>query len=279
MKFGFVFPDADPLKAVEYALAAEAAGWDAFFVYESVWSTDPWVTLSHIAARTKRIRLGTMLTPLPVLSPWKLAAETATLDVLSNGRVILAVGLGAPDTGFANFGLPTDRKTRAERLDEGIAVVNGLWAGQPFHFEGKHYQLKETRFNPAPKPMQARNGIPHIPTWVVGAWFREKSMRRVIKYDGLLPNPLDESGNHRPITLDDVRGMYTWVKENRYEASAETSFDIIVEGQSPGDDPDRQAEIVGGFAQAGATWWIEGMWGKPLEQVFDRLRQGPPQKG
>jgi alkanesulfonate monooxygenase SsuD/methylene tetrahydromethanopterin reductase-like flavin-dependent oxidoreductase (luciferase family) len=272
MQFGFVFPASDPLKAIEYALVAELAGWDGFFVYESVWSTDPWVTLSHIAACTERLRLGTMLTPLPVLIPWKLAAETATLDALSNGRVILAVGLGAPDSGFANFGLPIDRRVRAERLDEGLEIVNGLWAGQPFSFQGKHYSLKETQFNPPPSPIQTRNGVPHIPIWVVGAWFREKSMRRVIKYDGLLPNTIGESG-HRPTTPDDVREMKAWVDANR---AGDAPFDIIVEGQTPAKDPAKQTEFVGPYIEAGATWWIESMWDKGLKQVLARLKQGPP---
>lgn len=278
MKFGFVYPASDPFKAVDFAILAEKAGWDGFFVYESVWSTDPWVTLSHIAARTERIHLGTMLTPLPVLSPWKLAAETATLDVLSNGRVILAVGLGAPDTGFANFGLPTDRKTRAERLDEGLEIVNGLWAGQPFNFQGKYYTLKETQFNPAPKPVQTRNGIPHITTWVVGAWFREKSMRRVMKNDGLLPNVMGESGA-RPALPDEVREMRTWMVVNQSEVrnTERSIFDIIVEGQTPASEPNKQTEIVRPFSEAGATWWIESMWDKGMEQILDRLKKGPPE--
>lgn len=281
MNFGFVFPASDPLKAVEYALIAEQAGWDAFFVFESVWSTDPWVTLSYIAARTERLRLGTMLTPLPVLSPWKLAAETATLDALSNGRVILAVGLGAPDTGFANFGLPTDRRTRAERLDEGLAIINGLWAGQPFQFEGKHYQLQENKFAAPPPPVQKREGIPHIPIWVVGAWFREKSMRRVMQYDGLLPNVMSGPGP-QPAYPNDVREMRAWVDANRPQPDkrADTHlFDIIVEGQTPAKEPAKHAEIVGPYIETGATWWIESMWDKSMKQVLARLKQGPPVVG
>ncbi|GAB4577824.1 MAG: LLM class flavin-dependent oxidoreductase [Anaerolineales bacterium] len=273
MHFGFVYPASDPLKAVEHALIAEQTGWDAFFVYESVWSTDPWVTLSHIAARTERIRLGTMLTPLPVLSPWKLAAETATLDALSNGRVILAVGLGAPDTGFANFGLPTDRRTRAERLNEGLEIINGLWAGQPFSFQGKHYTLKPTQFNPPPNPVQTRNGVPHIQTWVVGAWFSEKSMRRVIQYDGLIPNILEGPPGPKPLLPTQVRDMRNWLDANQ---SGDATIDIIVDGQTPAKEPGKHAEIVQPFVEAGATWWIESMWDKSMKQVLDRLKKGPP---
>src|SRR3990172_609835 len=109
MKFGFVMPQGDARAAARLAAEAEAAGWDGFFVWEPVWGIDAWVALTAAAMRTKRIRLGTMLTPLSRMRPWKLASETATLDNLSGGRVILAVGLGAVDTGFGAFGEATDQ--------------------------------------------------------------------------------------------------------------------------------------------------------------------------
>jgi len=104
MKYGFVFPGGDAPTAVEFAQEVEAAEWDGFFVWEPVWGVDSWVTLAAAAMRTKRIRLGTLLTPVSRRRPWKLAGETATLDHLSGGRVILSVGLGALDTGFEQFG-------------------------------------------------------------------------------------------------------------------------------------------------------------------------------
>ena len=116
MKYGFVLPWGDARIAADFAYEAERAGWDGFFVWEPVWGADAWVALTAAAMRTERIRLGTMLTPLARMRPWKLASETATLDHLSNGRVILAVGLGALDSGFENFGEVPDRKTRAELL-------------------------------------------------------------------------------------------------------------------------------------------------------------------
>src|SRR6478672_1770447 len=103
MKYGFVLPSGDARTAAEFAEAAEQAGWDGFFVWEPVWGVDAWIALTAAAMRTERIRLGTMITPLSRMRPWKLASETATLDRLSNGRVILAVGLGAIDSGFVNF--------------------------------------------------------------------------------------------------------------------------------------------------------------------------------
>jgi len=98
MKFGFVLPYGDARTAADLAQAAEGAGWDGFFVWEPVWGNDAWVGLAAAAMVTHRIRLGTMLTPLSRMRPWKLASETATLDNLSGGRVILSVGLGAIDS-------------------------------------------------------------------------------------------------------------------------------------------------------------------------------------
>jgi alkanesulfonate monooxygenase SsuD/methylene tetrahydromethanopterin reductase-like flavin-dependent oxidoreductase (luciferase family) len=150
MKYGFVFPGGDAPTAVDFARAAEAAGWDGFFMWEPVWGIDPWVTLAAIAAVTDHIRLGTMLTPVSRRRPWKLASETVTLDRLSHGRVILSVGLGAIDTGFEEFGEETDRKIRAALLDEGLDIITGLWQGQPFNYEGKHYQVKGSDFDASP---------------------------------------------------------------------------------------------------------------------------------
>src|SRR5512139_3147416 len=127
MNFGFVLPYGDASTAAEMAYAAEQAGWNGFFVWEPVWGIDAWVCLTAAAMRTQTIRLGTMLTPLSRMRPWKLASETASLDNLSGGRVILAVGLGAIDTGFTAFGEVTDRKQRAELLDEGLDILTGLW--------------------------------------------------------------------------------------------------------------------------------------------------------
>ena len=274
MRYGFVLPYGDARTAAELAHEAEQAGWDGFFVWEPVWGIDAWVCLTAAAMRTERIRLGTMLTPLSRMRPWKLASETATLDNLSGGRVILVVGLGATDTGFDAFGEVTDRRTRAELLDEGLDILTGLWRGQPFSYEGKHYRVKETTFLPPPPPVQQ----PRIPIWAVGAWPREKSMRRALRYDGLLPSVLGDDGKARELTPDDLRAMRDYAAANRAES---TPFDIVMEGETPGDDPARAAEIVRPWADAGATWWIEALWNEPrdaagLSAVRRRAAQGPP---
>ena len=274
MKYGFVLPSGDARTAVDMARVAEEAGWDAFFVWEPVWGVDAWVCLTAAAMVTQRIRLGTMLTPISRMRPWKLASETATLDNLSGGRVILSVGLGAPETGFAEFGEVTDRKTRTELLEEGLDILTGLWRGQPFSYDGQHYHVRPTEFMPPEPPIQQ----PRIPIWVVGAWNRPKSMARALRYDGILPNPMTPAGEHRPLTPDDVRAIAAFVAANR---TATTPFDIVAEGKTPGDRPDEAAAIAREWEEAGATWWIEALWTTsehtygPAE-VRRRVEQGPP---
>jgi len=82
MKYGFVFPYGDARTVAQFAHQAEQAGWDGFFVWEPVWGIDAWICMAAAAMRTERIRLGTLLSPLSRMRPWKLASESATLDNL-----------------------------------------------------------------------------------------------------------------------------------------------------------------------------------------------------
>lgn len=273
MQYGFVLPQGDAAVAADLAAEAEAAGWDGFFVCEPVWGIDAWVSLTAAAMRTSRIRLGTILSPLSRMRPWTFAGQSATLDRLSGGRVIVSVGLGATDTGFAEFGEETDRKIRAELLDEALTIVEGLWRGQPFSFTGKHYTVRETTFMLPPPPVQQ----PRIPIWVVGAWPRPKSMQRALRYDGILPHAIDASGRGGQASPDQVREIAAHVREHRGAAP----YDIIVEGQTPGDDPSAAAAILQPWIDAGATWWTETMWMLPqdaaaVDKLRARIRQGPP---
>lgn len=271
MKFGFVLPHMDPFLAIELAREAEANGWDGFFVWEPVWGIDPWVLLGALAVVTERIKLGTLLTPPSRRRPWKLAGESATLDILSKGRAILSVGLGALDTGFEAFGEVTDRKTRAELLDESIDILTGLWKGEHLAYQGKHYHLKETPFGPGPAAVQT----PRIPIWVVAAWGWPRSMQRALKCDGILPAILGEDKQWGELKPEHVREIKAYVDANRDSTSP---FDIIVEKTSPGKDKQAAAEIVAPWAAAGATWWIESMWEEKNQDAWrERLRQGPPE--
>jgi len=264
MKYGLHMPNIDARTLAELAHEGEAAGWDGLFVWDGIWGIDAWVSLAAVAIRTERMRIGTIITPPSRRRPWKLASEAVTLDHLSNGRFILPVGLGAPDTGFDKVGEETDRKTRAQMLDESLEIMTGLWRGQPFSYEGHHYQVRDVTFSPT--PVQS----PRIPIWVVGAWPRPKSMRRVIRYDGILPE-----GIARPA---DLRQMKQYIETHRTET---TPFDIVFQGDTPGDNPVKAAEIIRPWAEAGITWWLEAIWDKPMnrggiEGMRARIKQGPP---
>jgi hypothetical protein len=269
MHYGIVIPGASPREFAELAHEAEETGWDGVFVPDGVPGTDPWVILAAIAMRTERVRIGTMLTPVSRRRPWKLASETATLDHLSNGRVILPVGLGALNVGFDQFGEEKERKVRAELLDEGLDIITGLWSQQAFRYEGKHYHVQTTW---GALSLQQ----PRIPIWVTGVWPPHmKSMRRALRYDGLLPNKLDEKGAQSEITPDDIRAIKQFILEQR---SATTPYNIVMEGETPGHDTAKARAIVQPFIEAGATWWLESMWWDNItvEIIRKRIRQGPP---
>jgi alkanesulfonate monooxygenase SsuD/methylene tetrahydromethanopterin reductase-like flavin-dependent oxidoreductase (luciferase family) len=165
MKFGITLAGmgVDYREFPALALQAETSGWDGIFIWDEMFGPDAWVVMTAIAVQTSQIRIGALLTPLSRRRPWKVASEAATLDHVSNGRLILAVGLGAVDTGFANVGEVTDRKLRAQMLDESLDRLNGLWTGEPFSYSGDHYQLQDVPLGF--RPLQR----PRVPIWVAGA--------------------------------------------------------------------------------------------------------------
>jgi hypothetical protein len=276
MRYGFVLPGGTVAEELEQAVLADRAGWDGVFVWEAAYGVDAWTLLGAMAQRTSRIRLGTMLTPLPWRRPWKVASQAVTLDQLSGGRAILAVGLGAVDTALGNTGEQTDRRARAELLDEGIDLVAGLWEGR-LRFAGRHYQMDlEARADlaEAARPVQR----PRIPIWVVGAWPRPRSMRRVLRCDGLLPVCMGDSG-FRATTADDIGAMLRWLDEH---GGVRPGFDVVMEGETPADDAGKASAIVAPWSAAGCTWWLETRWQLPhgtaerMRQVRERLEAGPP---
>jgi alkanesulfonate monooxygenase SsuD/methylene tetrahydromethanopterin reductase-like flavin-dependent oxidoreductase (luciferase family) len=276
MKFGVVMRTDVPLTSIaDLAKEAESSGWDGFFLWDSFAGQDPWILLTLVALHTKHIRFGPLVTAPSRRRPWQLASETATLDHLSHGRVILPVGLGAAeDLGFARFGEVMDRKLRAELLDESIDILQGLWSGKPFSYSGKHYQLREAIFQLI--PVQS----PRIPIWVVAAWPRQKSMRRAFRCDGILPVNATAEGISYSITSEDIRAIKVYIDQHREKSPP---FDIVLEGETPGVDLAKARAIILPFAEAGATWWLEDVATTPyrtggLEGIQLRIKQGPPRE-
>jgi alkanesulfonate monooxygenase SsuD/methylene tetrahydromethanopterin reductase-like flavin-dependent oxidoreductase (luciferase family) len=275
-----VFPKGAGIEFAELAAAAEAAGWDAVFGWEALWGNDPWISLTAAAMRTERIRLGTMLTPLPRRKPWDLASTTTTLDRLSNGRVILSVGMGALHPGWLAFERDEGRRTRAELFDEGLDVLFGLWGGQPFAYQGKHYSVQPTDFELPQPPIQQ----PRITTWCVGLQGARRSMARAARCDGLLPNfPRNPGGvvegeQRRPI--DDWVNVAREITDLRAELGFTGNYDIVYEGTADLTDPGAERRHAAELAAAGITWWLDSDWAAgaddPIAYQLERINAGPP---
>jgi probable F420-dependent oxidoreductase len=283
MRFGVNVPIfgeyADVGLLAELAVEAEEAGWDGFWVWDHLqWSgedegearrpsVDPTVALALIAAATSRVRIGPMVLPLARRRPWKVARELTTLDHLSGGRLTLGVGLGAPPgLEFGDFGEEVDAKVRAARLDEGLAVLQGLWTGQPFDFEGEHYAVHRAQLLPAPwqKP---------VPIWVGGEWPGHRApFRRAARFDGVHPLLSSVAPGDQPAAIAEL------VRYLGRHRSSDRPFDVVFGAETAGDGGRGDRELVQSFADAGVTWWMEPIshWRGPLAPMRERIRRGPP---
>ena len=275
MKYGFAISTGTATQQIEIAILADQHGWDGVFVWEGPYGIDAWTLLGAMATQTSQVRLGTMLTPLPWRRPWKVASQALTLDQLSNGRVILAVGLGAVDPFMGTTGEELDRAIRAEMMDEGIDLIRNVWSGGRT-FAGKHYSMDisgRTDLADTSQPVQSR-----LPIWVVGAWPGEKSMSRVLRCDGVLPN-VRRNGQWGRAEPADVAPMLEWLQAH---GGAGRDFDFVAEGSTPAIDPGSARQAVQPFLDAGATWWLEAEWGLAgtLEEqhasLIARVKAGPP---
>jgi alkanesulfonate monooxygenase SsuD/methylene tetrahydromethanopterin reductase-like flavin-dependent oxidoreductase (luciferase family) len=274
MRYALYLPNfgefADGRALADLALEAEQAGWDGFFLWDHIQfgrgtlAADPWVALTAIAMRTERIRIGALMTPLPRRRPWKLARETATLDRLSGGRLIVGAGLGSDSFGeYGTFGEAVENKTHAAQLDEGLAVLTGLWSGQPFSYAGQHYTVRDALF--LPPPIQS----PRIPIWVAGIWPNIAPLRRAARWDGLCP-----IASGRTVSPEEVHEMLTSLMQQR---TTDAPFDVAVAGSVGNRAPAEATQLLKAYADAGVTSWQEGFVPKDtLDDVHKRIHQGPP---
>lgn len=280
MKFGMSLPnfgwfgDIDLL--VDIAVEAEESGWDGFFIWDHMVLftddpcdvVDPWVALSAIACATKRIRIGTHITPIPRRRPWKLARESVTLDHLSKGRLILGVGIGTPpDPEFAAFGEATDTRIRAEKLDEGLEIIDGLWSGQRFSFSGKHYEVSGVTFLPPPYQK------PRIPIWVGGGVPHAAPFKRAARFDGVAPVHTEWP---KPVSLQELEDVLEIVRRTRGTLD---DYDVVICGETTGTSPIQDGQKLAPWNEAGVTWWLEDIHGlrADFNTLRERIRAGPPQ--
>jgi probable F420-dependent oxidoreductase len=262
---------ADVRALAQLAHEAEEAGWDGFFLWDHIgnWpapTADPWVALTAMAMTTSRIRLGPLVTPLPRRRPWKLARETATLDHLSNGRLVLGVGIGDDTIGreYSAYGESSDNKLHGEMLDEALDVLTGLWTGEPFSYSGKHYTISDALCLPTPVQQ------PRIPIWVAATLSHKRPLRRAARWDGLCPI----GSNHQHLTPQQVRDLLAVIHETR---PATEPFDVVLAGYTGDLSKDEAAEQLGQLAEAGVTWWQEGVLpDNTLDDLRAQIQHGPP---
>ena len=273
MRYGLALPYNATKLVAEVARLAEDYGWDGCFLGDAIWCEDPMIALTAAAMTTNRIQLGTMVIPVPLRSPWKIASESIALDQLSNGRLILGLGTGAVWMGWQGFPAEvTGGKARAEMLDETIDILGRLYQREPFDYDGKHYPVKLTLLDQQHYPPQPIHQ-PRIPLWVPLHWPREKSRERILKCDGLFVEKWYVDGKPKAITPQDIRAIKSYVAAHR---TLTTPFDIVLGSGTANIENAPHRDKILPFLEAGATWWIEELWSASREQVIERIRQGPP---
>ena len=273
---------AAPEVFAEVARRAEEAGWDGLLVWDHVvgeknlrWEiADPWILLTAAALATRRIRLGTAITPVARRRPAKLAREVTTLDRLTGGRMILGAGLGDPvDDEYASFGDTTDTRVLAERLDEGLHALDLLWSGKSVTYRGNQITIDDVVF--LPTPVQR----PRVPIWVGGFWPNKAPMRRAARWDGAIPAMAGMGGG---APAGGERGPGPGAVPARLPGG-ERARGQAVRHRHRRHEPRRAAagrDLAGPLADLGVTWWDERMpWGDALERaepILRRIDQGPP---
>jgi hypothetical protein len=191
---------------------------------------------------------------------------TATLDVLSNGRLILGLGIGGPAVEFEAFGEKYDTKVLAEKLEEELEIIQGLWTGESFSFSGKHYSIDNAAFHP--KPIQT----PRIPLILGGSWPAKKPFIRAAQFDGVMPI---HKNFPQDLTPSELKEIVSLIKDNR---KTDDNFEIIVSGTGFF-TPDQREEIIQSYIDSGITWWLEHintLMQPSVEAMMEIVKQGPP---
>ncbi len=226
---------------------------------------DSWPILGAIAARTSRIRIGPLVTPLARRRPQVVARQAVALDHLSSGRLTMGVGLGhSGEKEFAAFGEEADARRRAELLDESLEVLTSLWSGEPCQHRGDRCRVDGAQ--QLPRPVQAQ-----IPIWVGGNWPAKRPFRRAARWSGAFP--FGAEGDL--LTPSGLGELADFIAEERPGIEG---FDLVVGGWTDGDDADADAGRVARYGAAGLTWWLEVLEDgrAPLSEMALRVDRGPP---
>jgi alkanesulfonate monooxygenase SsuD/methylene tetrahydromethanopterin reductase-like flavin-dependent oxidoreductase (luciferase family) len=280
-------PFGHPRVIADLARDAERAGWDGVFTWDDVagWEVDmadPTVALAAAAVATQRVRLGALITPLARRRPWKFARESASLDQLSGGRLVVGAGVGGGQEQFGDLGDEADQRRRGGMLDEALGMIVGLWRGESFAFEGEHYHVKPTVFRPGPVQQ------PRIPIWIAGTWPHKRPLARMARWDGMFPlfwgidDPKEQQAHLRTMVAEVQAMRAAQAEKTGDETPSPHPFAVVVSGETAAGQPAQTEEHIAGFAAAGATWWLESLnpqrgngerWS--WTQVRERVLAGP----
>jgi probable F420-dependent oxidoreductase len=269
------------------AAAAEAAGFHGFGFTDHPapsqrWlesgghdAVDPFVAMGYAAARTTTLRLIPNIVVLPYRNPFVVAKAGATLDLLSEGRFTLGVGVGYLKREFTALGVDFDE--RAALFEEALEVIRGIWTTDDFSYEGRHFSAKGITAHPRPV------SIPHPPIWIGGN--TSAARKRVVNHgDGWCPFPAPAmlAQTARTAVMDaDVLAEGVDDLRRRFDAAGRdfTEIDITftnADGGSPGDDDFNADAYLSGLeklAAVGVTWVQVGLPGDNLAHVLDTIER------
>jgi len=249
---------ADPVVLLDLARRAEDRGWDGWFLWDhlarpgsGVPILDPWTVLGALALTTRRMRIGTMVTPLPRRRPQVVAKQAATLDRLSGGRLVLGLGLGVDSAReLSGFGEVDDPAERGRMLTEGALVVDHLLRGDIVTHAGPAYPVVGMVLEPACVQH------PRLPMWFATRSTALAPLRRAAGYEGISPVELSAEA------LAEVVGRIDVLRGGLEGFDVAPCLDV-------GSDP-------AAHVRAGATWVL---WQVPpdmgADEVAARIDRGP----
>ena len=270
------------------AAAAEAAGFDGFGFTDHPapsqrWlesgghdALDPFVAMGFAAARTTTLRLIPNIVVLPYRNPFVVAKAGATLDMLSDGRFTLAVGVGYLKREFAALGVDFDE--RAALFEEALEVIRAIWTADDVTFEGREFTAKGITAHPRPV------SSPHPPIWIGGN--TAAARQRVATYgDGWCPfaAPAALAQTARTAALDSVEGLTEGIADlrRRLDAAGRESAAVDITftnlgGGSPADDDFNADAYLSGMeklAALGVTWLQVGVPGDSLAHAIEAIER------
>lgn len=269
------------------AAAAEKAGFDGFGFTDHPAPTerwlragghdavDPFVAMGFAAATTTTLRLVPNIVVLPYRNPFVVAKAGATLDLLSQGRFTLAVGVGYLKREFTALGVQFDE--RAALFEEALEVIRGIWTTDDFSYQGRHFTAEGITAHPRPV------SDPHPPIWIGGN--TAAARRRVVKFgDGwcpfAAPAMLAKTARTAEMDADRLAAGVDDLRRRFDEAGRDfSSLDITFtnpDGGTPGaDDFNADAYLSGleKLAAVGVTWVQVGLPGDSLAHVLDTIEE------